>query len=329
MELQVILNDVARIMDIPFNHSNNAQQNTAASQTNPAEGNWSNPISPVSSSSNENFSNDASEGIFPWGDELRFALDDVKVGYRTAVEGGRIALAAGTRKRKRWCDMDAAPPPQLAKIPSSVVGGGQDMGFVDEEVMVEPILGDCGAGSKRDNNVVVRYKDTKDPLEDTDQNKEEDKALLTQDFIITREMCFLCNIPMTQRRLNAPSWPTGSQCAACYASGRRCQLVAAVKYTLSHLPQAFSLVARAAKLAPDISHQGCDNDDVIGKPHFYGEGERTVARSQHHRGSLTFCARKTKPSIFDSWMGNTIDILLVLGGVGGGINELVIQLLLL
>nr|CAD7439297.1 unnamed protein product [Timema bartmani] len=209
MELQIILNDVARIMDIPFNHSNNAQQNTAASQTSPAEGNWSNPISPVSSSSNENFSNDAAEGIFPWGDELRFALDDVKVGYRTAVEGGKIALAAGTRKRKRWCDMDAAPPPQLAKIPSSVVGG-QDMGFVDEEVMVEPILADCGTGSKGANNVVVRYKDTKDPLEDSDQHKEADKV------------------------------------GQLVASAPLATLVAVVKHALSHLPQAFSLVAGSA-----------------------------------------------------------------------------------
>ncbi|PNF22880.1 Transcription factor CP2 [Cryptotermes secundus] len=165
MEVQVILNDVAGIMDLHFPDNSPIETSTQVTVCNKEQvGNkdrtWSDPISPASSS-NEIVSDDnGSDDLFSWPNELKLALDNVKNNLALAVNNTSASVSSGItvsggRKRKMWDNADSP----IAKVPTPPQNRQQ-------MVVAEPLMvGDCTSdGSAKMITTLTHFKDNKDPL---------------------------------------------------------------------------------------------------------------------------------------------------------------------
>jgi hypothetical protein len=194
MEVQVILNDVAGIMDLPFpdnepletpaqNPESNKEQAGNKVQT------WSDPISPASSSTEIVSDDNGSDDLFSWPNELKLALNNVKNNLTVAVSNTSASVSNGItvpggRKRKMWDDTDSP----IAKVPASSPQDKQQqlsLAVDQQMVIADPLMvGDCnnGSGTKL-ITTLSRFKDNKDPLSGisapavggTDQHKDKVK----------------------------------------------------------------------------------------------------------------------------------------------------------
>ncbi|XP_069684984.1 upstream-binding protein 1 isoform X2 [Periplaneta americana] len=195
MEVQVMLNDVAEIMDLPFPDTQPLGTAVQDHQLVPVGteeiGNkvqsWSDPISPSSSSTELVSDDNGPDEFFSWPD-LKLALNNVKNNLTVAVNnssfyGGGVGMIqntvttvnngfsmttlAGGRKRKMWDDADSP----IAKVPTSSPQDHQQISLADEQQMViaEPlIVGDCNNGANAKlMTTISRFKDNKDPLSGT------------------------------------------------------------------------------------------------------------------------------------------------------------------
>lgn len=189
MEVQVILNDVAGIMDLHFPDNSQLETSTQVTVRNKEQvGNkdrtWSDPISPASSS-NEIVSDDnGSDDLFSWPNELKLALNNVKNNLALAVNNTSASVSSGItvsggRKRKMWDNADSP----VAKVPTPPQNR-QQMSLADDQQMVvaEPLMiGDCTSdGSAKMMTTLTHFKENKDPLSEvsapvvsgTDQHKD-------------------------------------------------------------------------------------------------------------------------------------------------------------
>ncbi|PSN36616.1 hypothetical protein C0J52_10445, partial [Blattella germanica] len=146
MEVQVLLNDVVGIMDLENEPLGAVAQDLHLV---PKAHNWSDPDSPVSSSSDDNGSE-----LFSWNNELKLALSNVKNNLASSFYGG-MPLSSGLsasngRKRKMWND-DVADSP-LAKVPTS---SPQELNLSNEQQLMiseQLIIEDC------DDKLISRFK---------------------------------------------------------------------------------------------------------------------------------------------------------------------------
>ncbi|XP_021916077.1 grainyhead-like protein 2 homolog isoform X2 [Zootermopsis nevadensis] len=176
MEVQVILNDVAGIMDLPFPDNQPLEAPENNPESNDEQGGnkvqtWSDAISPASSSTEIASDDNGSDDLFSWPNELKLALNNVKNNLAVAVSNTSTSASNGItvpggRKRKMWDYTDApvakAPvsSPQDKQYHQLNVAGNQQM------VISEPLMiGDCsnGGGTKL-MTTLSGYKDNKDPL---------------------------------------------------------------------------------------------------------------------------------------------------------------------
>jgi hypothetical protein len=173
MEVQVILNDVAGIMDLPFPDNEpleTSAQLTASNKEQAAnkDRTWPDPISPASSS-NEMVSDDnGSDDLFSWPSELKLALNNVKNNLALAVTNASATVSGGItvpggRKRKMWDNTDS-PVAKVATSPQN----RQQISLAEDQQMVvtEPLMvGDCSSGSSAKlMTTLTHFKDNKEPL---------------------------------------------------------------------------------------------------------------------------------------------------------------------
>jgi hypothetical protein len=191
MEVQVILNDVAGIMDLPFPDNQPLQTPSQVSISNEEVGNkvqtWSDPISPDSSSTEIVSDDNGSDDLFSWPNELKLALNNVKSNLTVAVNNTAASVSngitvSGGRKRKMWDNTDSP----VAKVPTSSPQDRQQISLANDQQMIiaEPLIGDCNnGGSTKLMTTLARLKDNKDPLSGisipvvggTDQHKDKVK----------------------------------------------------------------------------------------------------------------------------------------------------------
>jgi hypothetical protein len=172
MEVQVILNDVAGIMDLHFPDNHPLETSTQVTVRNKEQAGkkartWPDPISPVSSS-NEIVSDDnGPDDLFSWPYELKLALNNVKNNLALAVNNTSASVSsgipvAGGRKRKMWDNTDSP----VAKVPTSPQNR-QQISLADDQQMVvaEPLMvGDCSSDSSAKMMTTLTHFKDKDPL---------------------------------------------------------------------------------------------------------------------------------------------------------------------
>jgi hypothetical protein len=176
MEVQVILNDVAGIMDLPFPDNQPVESPAEVPISNEEQvgkkvETWSDPISPTSSSTEIVSDDNGSDDLFSWPNELKLALNNVKNNLTAAVNNTSASVShgitvSGGRKRKMWEDTDCPASKLAASYPQdkqqqqlSVVG--------DQQIVIsEPlVVGDCSTGSgAKLMTTLPRFKDNRDPL---------------------------------------------------------------------------------------------------------------------------------------------------------------------
>ncbi|KAJ9595077.1 hypothetical protein L9F63_013603 [Diploptera punctata] len=141
MEIQVLLNDVVGIMDLPFPDGQPlglSQDHQLVPVSNKSQA-WSNPISPASTSTDDTPADD----IFSWNNELKLALNNVKnnIINNTSFFGGMVqnsngvcmTSTSGGRKRKIWDEADSP----VAKVPtSSPQEQQQQLNLTEEQQLV-------------------------------------------------------------------------------------------------------------------------------------------------------------------------------------------------
>lgn len=172
-EVQVMLNDLAGIMDLHFPESETLETPMQLPVTNVDQvGNkvqaWSDPIRPVSSSP-EVISDDNAADDLLWPSELKLAFSNVKNNLTVAVHNTSASVSngiavAGGLKRKMWDNADCP----VAKVPTSSPQDRQQMSPADDQHMVvtePPVARDCSSGSSvKLMTTLTRFKDNKDPL---------------------------------------------------------------------------------------------------------------------------------------------------------------------
>lgn len=173
MEVQVILNDVAGIMDLPFPDNESLEASAQVTVSNKEQvankdRTWSDPISPASSSSEMVSDDNGSDDLFSWPNELKLALNNVKNNLALAVTNTSAPVSSGItvsggRKRKMWDNCDSP----VAKVPTTPQNR-QQISLADDQQMVvaEPLMvGDCsGDSSSKLMTTLTHFKDNKDPL---------------------------------------------------------------------------------------------------------------------------------------------------------------------
>jgi hypothetical protein len=176
MEVQVILNDVAGIMDLPFPDNQPVESPAEVPISNEEQvGNkvetWSDPISPTSSSTEIVSDDNGSDDLFSWPNELKLALNNVKNNLTAAVNNTSASVShgitvSGGRKRKMWEDTDSPAAKLAASYPQDKQQ--QQLSVVGDQQMVisEPlVVGDCSTGSgAKLMTTLPRFKDNRDPL---------------------------------------------------------------------------------------------------------------------------------------------------------------------
>jgi hypothetical protein len=182
MEVQVLLNDVVGIMDLPFPDNQPLAGLLQDQQSVPVSGKsqaWSNPISPASNSTDDASADD----LFSWNNELKLALCNVKNNIAVAVTNsstngggagmvqngnGNLMTTSGGRKRKIWDEADSP----VAKVPTSSPQGNQQLSLTEEQQLAisEQLIIDSNA-----SKLVTRYRGSKDPLsEEKDKLRKQD-----------------------------------------------------------------------------------------------------------------------------------------------------------
>jgi hypothetical protein len=176
MEVQVILNDVAGIMDLPFPDTQQLETPAQVPGRNEEQASnklqtWSDPISPASCSTEIVSDDNGSDDLFSWPNELKLALNNVKNNLTIAVNNTSASVSSGItvsggRKRKMWDGTDCP----VAKVPASSAQDKhiQQLSLADDQQMViaEPLMvgGDCNIGSSTKLMATVsHFSDNKDP----------------------------------------------------------------------------------------------------------------------------------------------------------------------